>query len=57
MKHIGRSFEYFTASGEKRFATCVGIDLNSSLGKPVFIGISPFGNRVRLSREEINKFN
>jgi hypothetical protein len=56
MKYIGRSFEYLSNDGEKRIAVCKKIEFHQGLGKPVFIGISPFGNEVRLTREEIDRF-
>jgi hypothetical protein len=56
MKYIGKVFEYFTHDGIKRIAICKKIEFHQRLGKPIFIGISPFGNEVRLTREEIHKF-
>ncbi|WP_156422709.1 hypothetical protein [Bacillus sp. FJAT-29937] len=56
MKHIGRVFEYFTHNGSKRIATCKKIEFHQGLGKPIFIGLSPFGNEVRLTKDEIHKF-
>jgi hypothetical protein len=55
-KYIGKAFEYIISSGEVRVATCKRIEFNALINKPVFIGISPFGNEVRLTREEISKF-
>jgi hypothetical protein len=56
MKHIGKTFEYFTHDGSKRFAKCKKIGFHQGLGKPIFIGVSPFGNEVKLTRDEINRF-
>ncbi|MFY0519273.1 hypothetical protein ACOMCU_15820 [Lysinibacillus sp. UGB7] len=53
MKYIGKVFEYYSHHGEKRKATCKKIEFHQELGKPIFIGITPFGNHVRLTREEI----
>lgn len=56
MKHIGKVFEYFTSNGQRRTATCTKIQFHQGLGKPLFIGVSRFGNEVRLTKQEINKF-
>lgn len=56
MKHIGKVFEYYTHKGEKRIATCKKIEFHQLLGKPIFIGVSPFGNEVKLSKDEIHRF-
>ncbi|MGK4040833.1 hypothetical protein AB0Y20_00930 [Heyndrickxia oleronia] len=56
MKYIGRGFEYFTHNGVKRVATCTKVEFHQLLGKPVFIGISPYGNQVRLTKNEIHRF-
>jgi hypothetical protein len=56
VKYIGRAFEYFTSDGEKYVARCKKIEFHKLLGKPVFIGVSPFGNEVRLTRAEIHRF-
>lgn len=55
-KHIGKMFEYYTHSGKRREAKCTGIEFCDHLRKPVFIGISPYGNPVRLSKSEIESF-
>lgn len=56
MKYIGKTFEYFTHNGTKRFATVQKIEFHQLLGKPIFIAKSPFGNEVRLTRDEISRF-
>lgn len=56
MKYIGKGFEYFTHCGTKRVGTVKKIEFHKELGKPIFIGVSPFGNTLRLSREEIYRF-
>lgn len=56
MKHIGKVFEYFTHDGQRRSATCKRIEFHQGLGKPIFIGISPFGNEVKLTKDEIHTF-
>lgn len=56
MKYIGKVFEYFTHNNEKRTATCRKIEFHHGLGKPVFIGVSPWGNEVSLTRDEISCF-
>ena len=56
MKHIGKKFEYYTHQGNRFIATCKGIEFNQLLGKPIFIAVSPYGNEVRLTREEIYRF-
>lgn len=56
MKHIGKVFEYFTHSGQKRIATCTKIRFDQGLGKPIFTGISPYGNKVSLTKSEIHRF-
>lgn len=56
MKYIGKGFEYFTSDGSKKAATCKKIMFHKGLGKPLFIGISPYGNTVRLTKEEIYRF-
>lgn len=56
MKHIGKTFEYFTHDGTKRVATCKKIEFHQGIGKPVVIGISTFGNEVRLTKDEIHRF-
>lgn len=55
-KHIGRGFEYYTSDGIKRVATCKRIDFHEDLKRPIFTGISPFGNIVRLTTDEIYRF-
>lgn len=55
-KYIGRSFVYKTHTGERRMARCTGIEMDTLIGKPIFVGISPFGHRVCLSKSEIEKF-
>lgn len=56
MKYIGKGFVYFTHDGNKRVATCRKIEFHQGLGKPIFIGVSPYGNVVRLTRNEIHRF-
>ena len=56
MKYKGKVFEYFTHDGIKRVAVCQEIAFHKGLGKPIFIGVSPFGNVVKLTKEEIHKF-
>ncbi|GIN55045.1 hypothetical protein J36TS2_39390 [Bacillus paralicheniformis] len=56
MKYKGKVFEYFTHDGIKRVAVCKEIAFHKGLGKPIFIGVSPFGNVVKLTKEEIHKF-
>lgn len=56
-KYIGKRMEYYTSKGEKRIATCTGIEFHQLLKKWIFIGISPYGNGVRLSKDEIHKFS
>lgn len=53
MKHIGRTFEYYTSDGQRRTARCTGIEFHQLLGKPIFIGVSAYGNTVRLSKDEV----
>jgi hypothetical protein len=55
MKYIGRRMEYKVNDGSIRVATIKGIEFHQLLKKPVFIGLSPFGNRVTLTRDEIHK--
>lgn len=38
MKHIGKAFEYFTSSGERRIAVCKKIEFHELLGKPNLLG-------------------
>lgn len=56
MKYKGRDFIYFTHSGERRRATCTEIEFHQGLKKWLFIGVSPYGNQVRLTKDEIHKF-
>ena len=56
MNLIGKDMEYLTRDGVKRFATIQKIEFHQLLGKTVFIGISPYGNSVMLSQDEIHKF-
>jgi hypothetical protein len=56
MKHIGKVFEYLTSDDNKRIATCKKIEFHQLLGKPIFIGMSPFGNEVKLSNDEIHRW-
>ncbi|GEM_PF-7070267 len=56
MKYIGKGFEYFVSDGTKRVAACKEIQFHRGLSKPLFIGISPYGNVVRLTKEEIYRF-
>lgn len=56
LKYIGKGFEYITHDGTKRVATCKKIEFHQGLGKPIFVGISPFGNLVRLTKDEIYRF-
>lgn len=52
-KHIGKVFRYTTASGVTRTAKCKTIEYHQGLRKWLFIGVSPFGNTVRLSMDEV----
>lgn len=56
MKYKGREFIYFTNKGTVNRATCKEIEFHQGLKKWLFIGMSPYGNQVRLTREEIHKF-
>lgn len=56
MKYIGKRMEYLTHSGELRVATVKNIEFHQGIVKWLFVGISPFGHQVRLTRDEINKF-
>lgn len=56
-RHIGKMFSYSTHSGDLRTAKCIGIEWIKGIHKPIFIGISPFGHKVRLTREEIGEFH
>lgn len=56
MKYIGRQMEYLTHSGELRVATVEKIEFHQGIGKWTFIGVSPFGHTVRLSKDEIYRF-
>lgn len=56
MKYIGKGFEYLTHNGTKRVAKVESIEFHPTLKKPIFIGKSPFGNTVKLTREEIHRF-
>lgn len=55
-KYIGRVFVYKTHTGERRRARCTGIEMDTLIGKPVFIGVSLFGHRLCLTKSEIEKF-
>lgn len=54
MKYIGKRIEYHVKNGEQRVATIKQIEFHPGLKKPLFIAISPFGNMVRLTREEFS---
>lgn len=56
-KYIGKTFSYRVSSGQIRTARCTRIEFDKLLGKPVFHGVSPFGNRLRLTREEIEHWH
>lgn len=56
LKHVGRWYEYYASNGVLRKAKCVDIEFHKLLGKPIFIGVSPFGHEVRLTIEEIYRF-
>ncbi|MGX9135090.1 hypothetical protein ACWV26_12080 [Rummeliibacillus sp. JY-2-4R] len=56
MKHIGKAFEYYTWNGQKQIAICKKIEFHQVLRKPIFIGVSLSGNKVRLSKDEIYRF-
>jgi len=56
MIYIGKAFEYYTSDGEKYVARVKKIEFLKGLGQPVFIGVSPYGNEVRLTRREIHRF-
>lgn len=56
MKYKGRDFIYFTHNGERRKATCTEIEFHQGLKKWLFVGVSPYGNQVRLTKDEIHKF-
>ncbi|HDR4736915.1 TPA: hypothetical protein QCR36_003966 [Bacillus cereus] len=56
MSYKGKGFEYFTHCGTKRFGTVKKIKFDKKLGIPIFIGVSPYGNKLVLTREEIHKF-
>lgn len=55
-KYIGKTFIYAVNSGETRKARCVEIQMNHSVGKPLFIGKTVYGNTVKLTRDEIIRF-
>lgn len=54
-KYIGKVMEYKTHQGELRKATIQKIEFHQLLKKPIFIGISPYGNVVKLSKDEIHR--
>ena len=56
MKHIGKKFEYYTNQGNKYTAVCQKIEFDKLLGKPLFTGVSPYGNTVKLTKDEIHRF-
>jgi hypothetical protein len=56
MKYIGKRMEYLTHSGYMRVATVEKIEFHQGIGKWLFIGLSPFGHKVRLTKGEICKF-
>lgn len=56
MKYIGRLFEYTTHSRITRTATCKSVEFHQGIGKWLFIGISQYGNIVRLTKNEIDRF-
>ncbi|MFS1518582.1 hypothetical protein V1503_19275 [Bacillus sp. SCS-151] len=56
MKYIGRGIEYYTFNGEKRTAVINKIEFHKALRRPIFTGLSPYGNLVRLTRDEIHRF-
>jgi hypothetical protein len=56
LKYIGKTFEYITHDGSKRFATVKKIEFHQGSGKPILIAKSPFGNEVKLTRDEITRF-
>lgn len=56
MKYLGKRMEYLTHSGELRVATVEKIEFHQGIGKCTFIGVSPFGHPVRLSKDEVLRF-
>lgn len=54
--HVGKTMEYYTHDGRKGTARVEDVVYHEQLGKPLFIGVSPFGNPVRLTRDEIHRF-
>lgn len=56
-KYIGRAIEYYTHNGSKRIATVTKISFHPGLKKPIFEAVSPYGNKVELTRDEIYKFS
>lgn len=55
MSSVGKLFEYFTYQGEKRTATCVSMEFHKGLRKILYTCVSPYGNTVRLTKDEIHR--
>lgn len=66
-RYVGKRFSYKVGNPDgigqqDRVATCVAVSMDYSRAsqfgkvKPLFIGISPYGHTVKLSREEISHF-
>lgn len=53
-KYIGRVMYYSLYDGRMRTAICQAIEFRTGLG-PVFIGESPHGHIVRLTKKEIHR--
>lgn len=56
MKCIGKRMEYLMYQGELRVANVEEIEFHQGIGKWTYIGVSPFGHLVRLSKDEVIRF-
>lgn len=55
MSVVGKLFEYITYQGETRTATCVKIEFHKGIKKILYTCVSPYGNTVRLTKDEIHR--
>ena len=55
-QYVGKVMEYEVNSGEKRVATVEKVEFHQELGKELFVGKSPNGHTVKLTKDEIDRF-
>jgi len=55
-QNIGKQMEIICSDGTKRYATVTEIEFHEALQKNIYVGVTKYGNKVRMTREEIERF-